>query len=183
MDSQIAFYIAQGISVITGVLAIILMQLKSMKTILLFQIIVNLLASVNYFLLGGSSGALISVLAIIQASVMFLYNRKSARPHMAVIIAFTCAYVACSAYNIVVSKSVMELLPAFAAICYSMSLIQRTPAGFRIFGALNPSFWLVYDIYTKSYVMFCVHLGILISSIVAMIRIDGIFRSKNKKGA
>ena len=55
MNYETAYLIAQLISVVTGVLAIILMQLKNMKTILLFQIIVNLLAASNYLLLGGDT--------------------------------------------------------------------------------------------------------------------------------
>ena len=42
-------------------------------------------------------------------------------------------------------------------------------------GIIFDSFWFPYDLYTQSYVMFCVHLGILISSIVGMIRLDGFF--------
>ncbi|MBQ8408518.1 MAG: YgjV family protein [Clostridia bacterium] len=178
MDPQVAFYIAQGISVVTGVLAILLMQFKNMKTILLFQIIVNLLASSNYLLLGGDTGAIVSALAIIQSVVMFLYSQRQRKPHLAVIVGFICAYVACSTYNIVMTRDLMELLPAFAAVCFSVSLVQEKPSVFRIWGALNPSFWLAYDLYTRSYVMFCVHLGILISSVVAMVRLDGLFRIK-----
>ncbi len=39
-------------------------------------------------------------------------------------------------------------------------------------------FWVPYDIYTVSYVMSIVHFGILVSSIVGMIRHDGLFRRK-----
>jgi hypothetical protein len=178
MDPQVAFYLAQGISVVTGILAIVMMQFKNMKTILLFQIIVNLTASLNYLLLGGDTGAIVSMLAIVQSIVMFVYNTKGIKPHLVVIIGFVLCYVACSAYNIIMTRDPMELLPAFAAVCFSVSLVQEKPAAFRIWGALNPSCWLPYDLFTASYVMFCVHLGILISSLVAMIRIDRVFKKK-----
>jgi hypothetical protein len=72
----------------------------------------------------------------------------------------------------------MELLPALSAVCFSLSLVQKKASAFRFWGTLNPAFWLAYDLYVESYVMFLVHLGILISSIVAMIRLDGLFRRK-----
>ena len=181
MNPQVVFYIAQGISVITGIFAIIMMQLKNMKTILLFQIIVNATALSNYFLLGGNTGVFISVLAIVQSVAMYLYNLKQRAPHLAVIIAFILAYAAASAYNIAITKSLIELLPAFAAICFSISLVQTRPVMFRVWGTLGPAFWLGYDVYTRSYVMFCVHLGITVASIVAMIRLDGLFRRGNLK--
>ena len=40
------FYIAQGISILTAIVAILSMQMKSMKAILITQICANLLASV-----------------------------------------------------------------------------------------------------------------------------------------
>lgn len=173
MDQELAFYIAQGISVFCGILAVIMMQMKNMKTILAFQIIVNLLASTNYLLLGGDSGAFISLLAIIQAIVVFIYNVNKRKMHTAVLIAFALGYVSISTYNIISSGEIIGVLPALAAMCYCMCLVQEKPSVFRIWGALNPSFWLAYDLMTRSYVMFFVHLGILISTLVAMIRLDG----------
>ena len=178
MDPQVAFYIAQGISVLTGILAMIMMQLKNMKMVLLFQIIVNTTTLTNYFLLGGDTGVFVSILAIVQSVVMFLYNRRGIKPHLAVVIAFVVAYAGCSAYTIAQSRQLLDLLPACAAICFSVSLVQSKTASFRIWGSLNPAFWLGYDLYTRSYVMLCVHLGILISSVVAMIRLDGLLGKK-----
>ena len=112
MNSQTAFYVAQGISIITAILSVILMQLKSMRKILVFQIIVNTTTLLNYFLLGGDTGVLVSVLAIIQSVVMFAYNRRNVKPHMSVIVAFVLAYAGCSAYNISVTLvSLTSLFP------------------------------------------------------------------------
>lgn len=175
MNEEVAFYLAQGISVITGILAVVMMQFKNMKTILFFQIVVNLTASLNYLLLGGDSGAIASLLAIVQSTVMFFYNKKGKRPHLAVVIGFILCYAACSTYNIIIKSDPMEIFPALGAFCFSMCLVQEKSSIFRVWGALNPTCWLPYDLYTQSYVMFCVHLGILISSLVGMIRIDGFF--------
>ena len=82
------FYIAQGISIVIGILAVIMMQFKSMTKILVFQILCNLLTALTYFLLGGFSGAGICVIAIVQSVTMFLYNIKKVEPHKPVIVAF-----------------------------------------------------------------------------------------------
>ena len=50
------FYIKQSISILTALLAVVMMQFKSMKMILLGQITVNLLAASTFFLFGGRSG-------------------------------------------------------------------------------------------------------------------------------
>ena len=172
------FWIAQGISVVTGILAIIMMQLKNMKVILVFQIMVNLIASTNYLLMEGDTGMIVSLVAVAHSIVMYFYNRKEVTPHIPVTVGFIIVYLGCAAYNLIVTHDPMEILPAMAAFCFSMCLMQKKPSVFRIWGALNPSFWLAYDLYTGSYVMFAVHMGILISSIVGMIRLDGYFRKK-----
>lgn len=178
MDQQTAFIISQIISVVTGILAVVMMQLKSMKGVLIFEIIVNATTLSSYFLVGGDTGAFICVLAMVQSVVMYLYKRKSKEPQLWVIILFIIGYLGLSVYNIVQSKQIIDILPACAAICFCLALVQKKTAAFRIWGALNPLFWLGYDIYTKSYVLFCVHFGILVSSIVGMIRLDGALRRK-----
>ena len=105
--------------------------------------------------------------------LMFIYNVNKRKMHTAVLIAFALGYVSISTYNIISSGEIIGVLPALAAMCYCMCLVQEKPSVFRIWGALNPSFWLAYDLMTRSYVMFFVHLGILISTLVAMIRLDG----------
>ncbi len=181
MNPTTAFWIAQGISVFAGILAICMLQLKNMKVILLFQVLINLIASTNYLLMDGGSGMLLSIAAVFHSIVMFFYNKRNIRPHVPVTVGFIILYFACAIYNLVISSDLMELLPAFAALCFSMSLIQKDASVFRIWCALNPLFWLPYDIYTKSFVMSLVHGGILVSSIVGMIRLDGLFRKKKAK--
>lgn len=178
---DLSFYIAQSISVIAGILAIIMMQLKNMKSILLFEIIVNLVGSLNYLLLGGNSGAVISLLAIVQTVVMYIFTLKKKEPHISVIVLFILAYLGGSLYNIISSAKLIEILPALAAICFALSVIQKKPSLFRIWGTLNPLFWMPYDIITRSYVMFIVHFGIFTSSLIGMIRYDGFLRIVKKE--
>ena len=181
MSPELAFYIANGISIITGIIAIILMQQKKMITILFLQIVVNLLGAINYFLLGGGSGAAGSALAIVQSVVMFVYTRKNKRPSVPVVVLFIISYVSVSTYNVIATRDLMEIFPGIAAVCFSVSLLQEKSSVFRIWGVLNSAFWLPYDIYFKSYVMLCVHFGLLVSAIVAMIRLDGLFQRKIAK--
>ena len=178
MDPQVAFFIAQGISVITGIMAIVMMQLKSMRVILIFQILTNLFASSSYLFLDGKSGMLVSLLAVVCSVVMYFYNTKNRKPHLLVAALFIAAYVASAVYSTVTSSDPWELLPAFSATCFVLSLIQIKTSYFRIFATLNPIFWLPYDLHTASYVMFIVHFGILVSSVIGMIRLDGLFRKK-----
>ena len=180
MNEQVAFWIAQSISIFTALIAILSLQLKNMKAILVCQISANLLAGSTYILLGGLSGAGISIIAVIQAVVMFILKQKNIKPHFLITLAFIAAF---AAYSVWSYKSPLDLLPMGAAIFYSLSIAQRNPRRFRFFGTINPTFWLAYDIYTLAIVNFLMHLGIFISGVVGVIRLDIIGRKSESKTA
>ena len=172
------FYIAQGISVLTALTAVLMMQFKSMKLILLGQIVANLLAASTYFLLDGLSGAGICFLAIAHTIVMFFYNRKNKQPHISITIIFILLYIACSIYYF---KSIIDIFSALAAICFAMSITQKEPAKSRLWYSFNPICWLIYSIFCRAYancIMYCV---IITSTFMAMVRVDGILKPKQKK--
>ena len=146
--SAMEFYIAQGISIVIGILAVIMMQFKSMTKILVFQILCNLLTALTYFLLGGFSGAGLCVIAIVQSVTMFLYNLKHVPPHKPVILVFILLYLGCSAFYY---QSPVDLFSALAAICFAMSIVQTQSARSRFWYLFNPLCCLIYDIFTKAY--------------------------------
>ena len=163
------FYIAQGISVLTALVAVLMMQFKQMRWILAGQIAANLLTAATYLLLGGLSGAGICLLAIVQSVVMFVYAQKQKKPHLAVILLFIALYIACSAYYY---ASPIDICSALAAVCFALSVVQQRPAASRFFYAINPLCWLIYDLYTRAYGNFIMHVVILISTVWAFVRID-----------
>ncbi len=169
------FYIAQGISVLTALTAVLTMQFKNMKWILLGQITANLLTGVTYFLLGGLSGAGICIIAILQTAIMFLYDRKNTEPHLAVIIGFVALYLACSAYYY---KSPIDIVSAMGAICFALSVTRKKASTARLWYVFNPLLWMIYDVYTDAYANLIMHLVVFLSTFIAMIRIDHIFKRK-----
>ena len=181
MNPEIVFYIAQGISVITAAIAILSAQLKNMKGILITQIIGNSLAASTYFLLGGFSGAGISIIAVLQTVVMYFYNVKDKKPHIPVTVAFILAYLVNAAFTF---GSIFDIFPAIAAVCFALAVAQTKSMNYRFFSIWNPLCWMVYDVYAQAYGNLLMHLGIFISVIIACIRLDGFFgliKNNNKK--
>lgn len=163
------FYIAQAISVINGVVAVMMMQFKSMKKILIFQIICNLLTASTYLLLGGLSGAGICIIAIVQTVTMFIYNVRKVPPHRLVIALFVALYVGCSIFYF---KSFIDIFSGLAAVCFALSVVQTKSSRSRLWYVFNPLFWLIYDIFTRAYGNFALHLTVFISTFLAIIRND-----------
>ena len=177
MDPQAAFWIAQGISFITAFAAIFALQLKSMRAILICQIAANLLSSSTYLLLGGISGAGVGLIAAVQAIIIFFLKQKKIEPRFWMSLVFIAMFVG---YMLWSYKSPVDLLPMGAAVFYSLSISQKKPFLYRIYGTVNPTFWLVYDVFTLAIVSFLMHAGILISGIVGIIRLDILGRKKAK---
>ena len=163
------FFIAQGISVLNGVVAVTMMQFKSMKKILVCQIISNLLTALTYILLGGLSGAGICLIAIVQSVLMFVYNVKKIPPHRVVIVGFILLYIGCSAFYY---KSPVDIFSALAAVCYAFSIVQTKSSASRFWYLFNPVFWMIYDFFTQAYGNFILHLVVFVSTVIAILRND-----------
>ncbi|MBQ9806886.1 MAG: YgjV family protein [Clostridia bacterium] len=170
--------ISHIISICNAVIAVLVMQLKSMKTILVGHITVNLIGAISFFLLGGYSGASICVIAIIQCVVMFVYNKKDIKPHLPVIGLFVLAYIACS---VIYYQSPVDILAALAALFFAISVTRTRPSVARLWNALNPVTWMAYDICIGGYGSFVMHVVIFISIAIAILRLDIIPKYKAKK--
>ena len=164
-----AFYIAQAISVLSTVTNILTMQLKSMKHILLGQILANLLSGSTFLLLGGFSGSGVCFIAIAQSVIMFLYAQKNKKPHLAVIIGFIALYIGCSAYYY---QSFVDIFSCLGAISFALSVAQKKPSASRLWYLLNPVFWMVYSISTRAYGNIIMHVLVFASTAAAILRND-----------
>lgn len=169
------FYIAQGISIITTIIAVTRIQAKNMKGMLVGHIVTNVLAGSTYFLLNSFSGAGISFIAIAQSIAMYVYNRKNMPPPKWLIGIFILLYVGASALSF---KAFFDLLPALSALCFAVSISVQKPLASRLWFVFNPIFWVIYDIYARAYVNAITHFCILVSTVVALIRVDKIFSKK-----
>ena len=169
------FYIAQGISIITTIIAVTRLQAKNMKGMLVGHITTNVLAGSTYFLLNSFSGAGISFIAIAQSIAMYIFNRKNIPPPKWLIGFFLMLYIGTSALSF---KTIFDLFPAIAALCFAVSISVQKPLISRLWFIFNPALWVIYDFYAKAYVNAVMHFIILLSTIVALVRVDKIFAKK-----
>ena len=88
------------------------------------------------------------------------------------------AYVFLSLYNN--TDKIINFFPAAAAVCFALALIQKKPKMYRIFDFSNAVLWLIYDACILSGNFF-VHLGVALSAVIGMIRLDGLFGLKKQQ--
>ena len=170
--------ISMIISICNAVIAVFVMQMKTMRSILIGQITINLIGAVSFFLLEGYSAASICTIGIIQCVIMSIYNQKGVKPHLPVIGLFMMAYIACS---VVYYTSPVDILGALAALFFAISVTRTKPSVARIWNALNPLTWMLYDICIGGYGQIVMHFVIFASVAIAIVRLDIIPKHKAKK--
>ncbi len=170
--------IAHIISICNAVIAVLVMQLKSIKTILIGHITINFISGLSFFMLGGYSAASVCVVAIVQCIVMFFYDRKGIKPHIPVIVLFMLGYVACSVLNY---QSPVDILASLAALFFAFGVTNNNPSTVRLWNSLNPLTWMVYDFFIDGYGALIMHGCIFTSIVIAILRLDIIPKYKAKK--
>ena len=184
MNPLIISYIAQ----VASALAIVVgMQCKGMKALLFWQSMGNLTVALGYCLIGEFSGGLICLFAVGQGAVMYLYNKKGRKPHAAVLAAFIAVSLTSSAITAYLapefSTTVLfaAIFSAAGASLYTLSIAQSRANVSRLIYLFNPICWILYDALAlpETLVIFLVHIGILISTAVGIVRVD-ILGKKNK---
>lgn len=164
------FIISQICGAIVSLAALLSMQFKNLKYVLVFQLICNIVGSLSYFLLdGGLSGFGIYAVALTQTVIFFfirIYNKK-AHSYLAYIFAglfLICSISTYSNYN--------DIFSLIAAQTCAFALSQEKSSNYRMLMLLNGCIWTVYDINVQAYTMIISHAITAISAFIGIVRLD-----------
>ncbi|MBQ9945531.1 MAG: YgjV family protein [Clostridia bacterium] len=162
-----AYYIGQALGIIVTIGAILTLQLKNKKHMLLVSAAVNILAALNILLLDSfSSGVIINLVAVIQIIFSLYHDKKETEVRTWEKILFLALYVAGGAIGI---SAPIDVLSIVAAIFYMLAMFQKKEQRIRIFLMGNMLSWTVYHAVLGSTAIFAQLAGI-ISSVIALIR-------------
>jgi hypothetical protein len=81
-------FISQILGIIVCLAAIVSMQFKNVKYVLICQLICNGLGALCYILDGGFSGCGIYIVATLQVLVYYILRRKQIEPHKTLSVCF-----------------------------------------------------------------------------------------------
>ena len=168
-----AFYIAQlagGLSTITALLCV---QAKEAKMLLLGQFTCNLLSAACYGLLGSLSGAWVCILAAIQSLLISLVNQKGTaqREKRVRIIAviFSAAFILGTVWTY---SSWPDLITCICALLFVKTISQENAGQMRTVMILSMSLWIVFDLAVGAYASILTHGSTLASLLIARFRLD-----------
>lgn len=167
----IASPVAFSFSVATLILEIVIYQFKEMKTLVVGQCVVNLLAFLTFAFGDGLSGAAVCGIATVQTFLIYwLYQRKGKKTPLWFALTFVAVYLACS---VVTYKSPADILTAATAVLFASSVVQSQSWKYRIIMFANAILWIPYDIIVAAPIPMLVTHGIGVASVVAgIVRLD-----------
>ena len=175
------FIIAQFLGILTTIIAIVSMQFKNIRLILISQIALNVIVASEYVLLGGLSGAWICILAAVQTTIMFFLEKRESenmtKIRNVLLLLFAAGYVAGTA---IVYKDWNDIVSCICAILFVLAIIQTDSAKYRRFILINATLWTIYDVTTMAYANILTHALQIISILIAMYRLD---KSKKQESA
>lgn len=161
--------ISQIIGIAVAVAAVLSMQLKNVKSILICQLLCNGLGALSYLLLNELSGFMLHAVAVCQTLVFYIIRQKEIKAPKYVSWIFVVLFVGCSALSY---KSPVDLFSAFSALMFSLSICCEKPSRYRAFMLFNGISWVLYDVNVAAYSMIITHALLVVSTVAGIIRLD-----------
>lgn len=163
------FVIAQIIGAICLVLIFLNIQQKSKSKVLTFQIVINLLYTVQFFLLDAKTGAVISIINAIRCIVFYIFKKKNIKPSFIVLSLFMSVAVIS---GIVTWQNIYSSIVIISTLIYTYGLWQDNIKVIRICAAVMAIGWVVYSLLVGAYSGAITETVEFISAIIAIYRYD-----------
>ena len=168
-----AFLIAQIAGGLSTVTALLCVQAKEAKMILLGQFVCNLLSAACYGLLGSFSGAWVCILATVHTLMISLVNRNEPAQRQKrvriISVLFSAAYILGTIWTY---SSWPDVITGICALLFVMTISQEKAGQMRSVMILSMSLWIVFDIAVGAYTSILTHGSTLASLLIARLRLD-----------
>ena len=171
------FIIAQFLGILVIILNVIAMQLKEKKNIIFIFFLINVFATINYYLLESNSGAIICFFAIIQLFVNNLFEKKGKSIPKIIITVYIIISIFLGSLTF---NGIIDIIPIICSILFTLSIIQSKEKNIRLITLFNVLFWVFYGIYSRAYTAALSDLITTISTLIGIYRLDIKGKAKDK---
>jgi len=137
---------------------------KTTKHILFMQTIAFFFKTLHYYLLGGISGFLTSLISMIRNLIFYKIKESKLWTTLFILIYLII--------GIITLKDIYTLLPVLATITYTIVINYNNPKYLRYGIFITSLTWLIYNIYIISYSGIIIQIVMIISNIIAIIKLD-----------
>lgn len=151
--------ISFGISGTATILGIWQAYGKKMRSVLIMNLIGNLLVAISYLLVASFSGAAVCFTACVQVVINYIYDMRGKKLPVSLLFCYAAAFCI---VNLTVFTGWYDLISLGATMVYVLAMAQSNVRWFRVLYALNSLLWIFYDIITQSYGNLWTHVILLV---------------------
>ena len=126
------------------------MQFKSMRYIIICQLLSNVLLGLQCIVGGTVSTGGVVFLAAIQTAISFLFNYKKIPFPFWLTLSFMVGFSVITVIGFIspaIASSPFDLVTMVAVWFFALSIVQQRSWLCRLFLGINVSLWLIYDIF------------------------------------
>lgn len=160
---QVASY---ALSLVATVLGLIEPFGKKMKTVLIFNLLGNVLVGISYFLVAGYSGGFICAVAVVELIINYTFTSKDKKIPVWIIVLNACLFIA---VNLITFTYWYDLFALLASLLFVLSIAQSTAKFYRVLYILNSLVWIAYDILAGAYGNLFTHVVLFIAILIAIV--------------
>ena len=171
------YLLGQICGIIATIITILQPQFRSKVQILICGILINLLNSLNFALIGQTGSAVfVCLIAIVQSMIAVWHEKRGTRVSTFESVLFFFLYVGFGLFGMVSAESfqweisrenMLELLPTIGALMFMCSVFARGEQKTRFFLLLNGASWVVYTAVIGAATFFSCMVS-MISSVIAL---------------
>ena len=175
-DAATLKLMSQILGFIGTTIIVIGMQQKKYKNIVICKIGNEFFASLHYLLLGGYTGMLANLASCFTNSVYY-FRIKKGKSTLPFQIIFATMFVAIGALS---WHGYISIFVVMAKLISSVALGIKNPRTIRILNLISNPCWLIYNIYMGSIIGMISDSLVIISVVIAIIRLDILHRPDPK---
>jgi len=161
------FWIVQGLGIASLVFLATSFQMKTKEKLLIFSMLALTAYTIQYFLTGAITGAVINLVAIGRCIVFYVYSKRHLNPSIIVLAIFLFLMVVVTIFT---WKSTLSIIPLLASTLNICGKWQNSMKLLRISSASAAVLWFVYDFYAGMYTAMLTDVFIIVSSTIALWR-------------
>lgn len=168
-------WVAGAIGLIAVIVTCFMYLRKTRSGILITKLLTDVLWILNYALLGGYSGALVSTIALIRDCVFYQRGRRKWADHRAWLFVFLVLTLISPAieWHMKGQLSLLPLLPAVGSMFTVVSSFVLKTRAMRIYGFTGQLPWIYYNIVLLNYA------GLVSNAVVMITALLGNWREKH----
>ncbi len=162
------------ISLLTLLFAVVGIQFKNMKIIIISQLLSNGLLAAQCIIGGTLSSGGVVILATVQTVISFIFAYKKKKFPTWLTCVFILGFTAValiSFFSPSIPSTPFDFITMVAAWFFAIAMVQEKSWICRIFSTANLILWLIYDIIVLPYNIIT-HVVIIVFNVIAILRND-----------